>query len=293
MAQIGTVTFANDAPLAVIAGPCTLEDCSFEIARRLKEETSKRGVGFVFKASFDKANRQSLSSPRGPGREFGLVELARIRRELNVPILTDIHSLGDAAPTAAIADCLQIPAFLCRQTDLVVAAARTGKAVNIKKGQFLAPDQMLSILTKAAQSGATDLLATERGASFGYGDLVFDPRSLQIMKAFAPVIFDATHSIQRPGAGGGTSGGDRRFLPALSRAAVAVGIAGIFIETHPDPANALSDRETQWPLDEFGSLLDEILAVDRAVKALDLAADRRDPATEHRGASTGRRDSPA
>lgn len=266
MAQIGTVTFANDRPFAVIAGPCTLEPCSFEIARRLKEETAKRGVGFVFKASFDKANRQSLTSPRGPGRDLGLAELARIRDELDVPVLTDIHVPADAAPTAGVVDCLQIPAFLCRQTDLVVAAAKTGKAINIKKGQFLAPDQMLSIIAKAAQTGATDILATERGSCFGYGDLVFDPRSLETMKAFAPVIFDATHSIQRPGAAGGASGGDRRFLPALARAAVAVGIAGLFLETHPDPASALSDRETQWPLDEFGDLLDELLAIDRVVK---------------------------
>lgn len=266
MAKIGSVTFENNAPLAVIAGPCMLEPCAWDVAQCLKEETARRGVGFVFKASFDKANRQTLESARGPGRDAGLAMLTRIRTELGVPVLTDVHSLEDVAAAADVVDVLQIPAFLCRQTDLVVAAARTGRAVNIKKGQFLSPNQMLSIVTKAANSGAMNILVTERGTCFGYGDLVFDPRSLEIMKSFASVIFDATHSVQRPGAAGDTSGGDRRFIPALAKAAVAVGIAGIFLETHPDPASALSDRDTQWPLDQFGSLLDELLAVDRAVK---------------------------
>lgn len=266
MAQIGQVHFDNTSRLAVIAGPCMIEATAYKTAVRLKEETSRRNIPFVFKASYDKANRQSLSSARGVGLDEGLEILKKIRSDLDIPVLTDIHHPEEAIVASLVVDCLQIPAFLCRQTDLVVAAARTGKAVNIKKGQFLAPGQMLSIVSKAAASGASDILVTERGATFGYNDLVFDPRSLAIMKEFAPVIFDATHSVQKPGAAGEGSGGDRKFIPALARAAVAVGIAGVFIETHPDPTSALSDRDTQWPLDRFGDLLDELLRIDEAVK---------------------------
>lgn len=261
-----TIAFDNQKPLCVIAGPCMIETIAFETATQLKEECETRGVGFVFKASFDKANRQSIDSARGVGIDEGLEILSDIKSKLGVPILTDIHLPSEAERVAAVADILQIPAFLCRQTDLVVAAAQTGRTINIKKGQFLAPAQMLSIVEKARSAGAKNILVTERGASFGYNDLVFDPRSIEIMKEFAPVIFDASHSVQRPGATGSGSGGDRKFIPALSKAAVALGIAGLFIETHPDPARALSDRETQWPLDKFGDLLDQILAIDRVVK---------------------------
>ncbi len=268
MAQVGGIRFENDAPLALFAGPCLIEETAFETAARLKEIAERYGVPLVFKASYDKANRQSLESERGRGLEAGLEVLARIKRELGLPVLTDIHLPSEAEAVAAVADCLQIPAFLCRQTDLVVAAARTGRPVNIKKGQFLAPQQMESIVKKARAAGCRDVLVTERGASFGYGDLVFDPRALEIMKPFAPVVFDVTHAVQRPGAAGGSSGGDRRFVPALARAAVAVGMAGLFIETHPDPPSADSDRETQWPLDEFERLLVSLLPIDRAAKGL-------------------------
>lgn len=267
MAQIGPVTFDNARALAVIAGPCVIEEESvFAIAESLKRCATERGFGLVFKASFDKANRQAFDSPRGCGLDRGLEILAEIKKRFDLPVLTDIHLPDEAARVAAVADCLQIPAFLCRQTDLVVAAARTGRPVNIKKGQFLAPEQMRFVVEKARSAGAADVLVTERGATFGYGDLVFDPRSLVVMRDFAPVIFDATHSVQRPASGAGQSGGDRRFVPALAAAAAAVGIAGLFVETHPDPAQALSDRETQWPLAGFPAFIDPLLKLDRVVK---------------------------
>lgn len=267
MAKIGSITIENDAPLAIIAGPCVIEESNaMAIAERLKAISIELGFPLIFKASFDKANRQSMKSARGTGMERGLAILADIRSKLSLPVLTDIHLPEQASPVAKIVDCLQIPAFLCRQTDLVLAAAATGKAVNIKKGQFLAPGQMKSVVEKARSGGARDVVVTERGAAFGYNDLVFDPRSLVVMKEFAPVVFDATHSVQRPGAGGETSGGDRGFIPALVSAAVAVGIAALFIETHPDPSNAPSDRETQWPLDEFRDLAKRALAIDRTAK---------------------------
>lgn len=268
MATIGEIRFENDAPLAIIAGPCMIEEeeRALATARRLKEIAARLGVGLVFKASYDKANRQSLASARGVGMVPGLAILKRIREELGLAILTDIHDVSEAEAVGEVVDCVQIPAFLCRQTDLVVAAARTGRTVNIKKGQFLAPPQMRSIVEKARAAGARDVLVTERGASFGYNDLIFDPRSLAIMKDFATVLFDASHSVQKPGASGNASGGERHFIPPLARAAAAVGVAGLYLETHPDPAAALSDRETQWPLDDFETLLAPILAVDRAVK---------------------------
>jgi len=268
MATIGEIRFDNDAPLTLIAGPCMIESEKqvLATAARLKEIAAGIGVGLVFKASYDKANRQSLASARGIGMREGLAILKRARRELKLAVLTDIHDVDEAAAAGEIVDCVQIPAFLCRQTDLVVAAARTGRAVNIKKGQFLAPAQMRSIVEKARAAGARDILVTERGASFGYNDLIFDPRSIAIMKEFATVLFDASHAVQRPGAAGSVSGGDRCFIPPLARAATAVGVAGLYLETHPDPATALSDRETQWPLDEFEALLAPILRIDRAVK---------------------------
>jgi 2-dehydro-3-deoxyphosphooctonate aldolase (KDO 8-P synthase) len=271
--RIGQVLFDNGAPLAIIAGPCMIESEAMimETAARLKDETARRGIGLVFKASYDKANRQSLESPRGIGIRDGLKILARVRDEFGLPVLTDIHNPGEADVASSVVDCLQIPAFLCRQTDLVVAAAvacaARGRALNIKKGQFLAPEQMRAIVEKATRSGAAKVLVTERGVSFGYHDLVFDPRSLSVMKEFSTVIFDVSHAVQRPGAAGDASGGDRRFIPDLARAATGVGIAGLFLETHPNPDAAFSDRETQWPLDQVGPLLDEILAVDRAVKS--------------------------
>lgn len=267
MAQIAAVTFDNKSPISVMAGPCVLEEAiALDTARHLKELSENLGFGLVFKASYDKANRQSAGSARGPGLAGARELFIEIKKETGLPIVTDIHLPAEADEAAEFADCLQIPAFLCRQTDIVVAAARTGKTVNIKKGQFLAPAQMESIVEKARKAGAMDVLVTERGASFGYNDLIFDPRSIAIMSEFAPVIFDASHSVQRPGAAGGSSGGDRKFIPALARAAVAVGLAGVFIETHPDPANALSDKATQWPLDEFVILIEELIRIDKAVK---------------------------
>ncbi|MBL4888888.1 MAG: 3-deoxy-8-phosphooctulonate synthase [Candidatus Lindowbacteria bacterium] len=267
MAKIGKIELINSNPLVVIAGPCAIEeDNVFDIAEKLVEVCSRHSVPFIFKASYDKANRQSLESARGCGIDKGLEILGAIKEKYGVPVLTDVHSVEEVAKVAKVVDCIQIPAFLSRQTDLVVAVAKSGRTVNIKKGQFLSPDQMESIVEKAAKSGAEDIVVTERGASFGYNDLIFDPRSLTIMKEFSPVIFDATHSVQKPGSGAGISGGDRKFIETLVRAAVAVGIAGLFIETHPDPANALSDRETQWPLDKFEELLLLATRIDKASK---------------------------
>lgn len=271
--EVGGVRFGNDLPIALVAGPCVIEDGTetLEIAREVARVAAARGVGAVFKASYEKANRQSGESFRGPGLAEGLRILARVKAETGLPILTDVHRPADAESAAAVADLLQIPAFLCRQSDLVEAAAATGRTLNVKKGQFMDPAAMRSIVEKAAAArpagSQAGVLLTERGTTFGYGDLVVDMRGLETMKALAPVLFDATHSVQRPGRGaeGGASGGDRAFVPALARAAAAVGIAGIFVEVHPDPARARSDAATQWPLDRLGSLLDEILAVDRAL----------------------------
>ncbi|MCB1497072.1 MAG: 3-deoxy-8-phosphooctulonate synthase [Bauldia sp.] len=266
---VGDATFGNDLPLSLIAGPCQLEsrNHAFDMAGRLKEMTAALGIGLVYKTSFDKANRTSLGGRRGVGLEEALPIFADLRAELGVPILTDIHEREQCAIVAEHVDILQIPAFLCRQTDLLVAAARTGKVVNVKKGQFLAPWDMKNVLAKIVDSGNPNVLLTERGASFGYNTLVSDMRALPIMAATgAPVIFDATHSVQQPGGQGTSSGGDRRMVPVLARAAVAVGVAGVFIETHQDPDNAPSDGPNMVPIDRLPALLGTLMALDRATK---------------------------
>jgi len=266
----GGVRFGNALPLALIAGPCQLEsrEHAFAIAGALRELCKKLGIGLVFKASFDKANRTSLSGRRGLGLEKSLAVFAALRHELGLPVLTDVHEVHQCAELAPAIDILQIPAFLSRQTDLLVAAARTGRVVNVKKGQFLAPWDMTHVVDKLVASGNRNVLLTERGASFGYNTLVSDMRSLPIMaQTGAPVIFDATHSAQRPGGQGATSGGDRDMVPVLARAAVAVGVAGVFIETHEDPHNAPSDGPTMVPLDEMEPLLVKLLALDAIAKS--------------------------
>ena len=267
---VGSVTFSNDAPIAVFAGPCQMESRAhaLETAAALKEIAGRLGLGLVYKSSFDKANRTSLSGKRGIGLEGALAVFAEIREKLGLPIVTDVHEIGQCAPVAEVVDVLQIPAFLCRQTDLLIAAARTGKVVKIKKGQFLAPWDMRNVVAKVAGSGNPNVLLTERGASFGYNTLVADMRSLPIMaETGCPVIFDATHSVQQPGGQGTSSGGDRRFVPVLARAAVAVGVAGLFIETHPDPDKAPSDGPNMVPLKDFEALMRSSMAIDRVVKA--------------------------
>lgn len=268
--DIGPVRIGNDLPLAVIAGPCQLEsaDHAKDIALALIEACKNAGVGFVFKASFDKANRTSLSGTRGPGLTDGLQILADLRAELGIPVLTDVH-LPDQCPAAAQAvDILQIPAFLCRQTDLLVAAAKTGAAINIKKGQFLAPWDMAHVAAKVSATGNDRIILTERGSSFGYNSLVTDMRSLPQMAASGyPVVMDATHSVQHPGGLGGASGGQREFAPVMARAAVSLGIAGIFIETHPDPDNAPSDGPNMIPLDQMPALLGSLSEFDQLAKA--------------------------
>ncbi|MCR4282061.1 MAG: 3-deoxy-8-phosphooctulonate synthase, partial [Bauldia sp.] len=257
-------------PLALIAGPCQLEsrEHAFDTAGRLKEMTAKLKIGFVYKTSFDKANRTSLKGARGLGLDKALAIFADLRRELGVPILTDVHERAQCAEVASVVDVLQIPAFLSRQTDLLVAAAETGKAVNVKKGQFLAPWDMKQVVAKIVESGNPNVLLTERGASFGYNTLISDMRALPIMaETGCPVIFDATHSVQQPGGQGESTGGDRRFVPILARAAVAVGVAGVFIETHQDPDNAPSDGPNMLPINELPTLLEELIAIDRIAKA--------------------------
>ena len=266
---IGNVQFGNHLPIGVFAGPCQLEsrEHALEIASALKEMCSKLGIGLVYKSSFDKANRTSLSSKRGVGLDASLAIFAEIRETLGLPVVTDVHEPAQCAVVAEAVDVLQIPAFLCRQTDLLVAAAKTGKAVKIKKGQFLAPWDMKNAVTKVAESGNSNILLTERGASFGYNTLVSDMRALPSMaETGCPVIFDATHSVQQPGGQGGTTGGDRRYVPVLARAAVAVGVAGLFIETHQDPDSAPSDGPNMVPLKEFEPLMSELLAFDRIRK---------------------------
>jgi 2-dehydro-3-deoxyphosphooctonate aldolase (KDO 8-P synthase) len=266
----GPVRFGNALPISLIAGPCQMEsrDHAFMMAGRLKEICGRLGIGLVYKSSFDKANRTSLSGKRGMGLEKSLAVFADIRRELGLPVLTDVHENGQCAEVASVVDVLQIPAFLCRQTDLLIAAARTGRVVNVKKGQFLAPWDMKNVLAKIVDSGNPNVLLTERGASFGYNTLVSDMRALPIMaETGAPVIFDATHSVQQPGGQGASSGGDRRMVPVLARAAVAVGVAGVFIETHQDPDNAPSDGPNMVPLDRLESLLVTLMALDRVTKA--------------------------
>ncbi|MBD7990115.1 3-deoxy-8-phosphooctulonate synthase [Ochrobactrum quorumnocens] len=269
--KIGNVMFSNSAPLALIAGPCQMEsrEHAFDMAGRLVEITNKLGMGLVYKSSFDKANRTSLSAQRGIGLEKALEVFADLKKEFGFPVLTDIHTEEQCAAVAGVVDVLQIPAFLCRQTDLLVAAAKTGRAVNVKKGQFLAPWDMKNVLAKITENGNPNVLATERGASFGYNTLVSDMRSLPIMAGFgSPVIFDATHSVQQPGGQGGSSGGQREFVQTLASAAVAVGVAGVFIETHQDPDNAPSDGPNMVPIDKMAALLEKLMAFDRIAKSI-------------------------
>ncbi|MGO4740108.1 3-deoxy-8-phosphooctulonate synthase [Bosea sp. 2KB_26] len=265
------VRFGNALPLALIAGPCQMEsrEHALEIALALKEMAVKLEIGLVFKTSFDKANRTSVKGQRGMGLEAALPVFAEIRERTGLPVLTDVHEAGQCAAVAEVVDVLQIPAFLCRQTDLLVAAAQTGRVVNVKKGQFLAPWDMVNVAAKVTESGNPNVMVTERGASFGYNTLVTDMRALPIMAEGigAPVIFDATHSVQQPGGKGASTGGQREFVPVLSRAAVAVGVAGLFIETHPDPDNAPSDGPNMVPLADFPALIAELQGFDRLAKA--------------------------
>jgi len=268
--KVGAAVFGNDRPFTLIAGPCQLESRShaFDMAGLLVEIAQRLGIGLVYKTSFDKANRTSLESARGLGFDQALAIFADLRAKLRVPVLTDVHEPGQCVEIAEVVDVLQIPAFLCRQTDLLVAAARTGKPVNVKKGQFLAPWDMKNVLAKITGSGNLNVLLTERGASFGYNTLVSDMRSLLILEETgAPVVFDATHSVQEPGGRGGSSGGERRFVPVLARAAVAVGVAGVFIETHQDPDRAPSDGPNMLPIADLPVLLEELKAIDRIAKA--------------------------
>jgi 2-dehydro-3-deoxyphosphooctonate aldolase (KDO 8-P synthase) len=264
------VAFGNHLPLSIIAGPCALEsrDHAMKMAAALKDISIRLGIGLVYKSSFDKANRTSLTGKRGLGLEEALPIFREIKDRFGLPVLTDVHENDQCAIVAETCDVLQIPAFLCRQTDLLIAAAKTGKPVNVKKGQFLAPWDMKNVAAKIVDSGNPQVLVTERGASFGYNTLVSDMRSLPIMaeQTGAPVIFDATHSVQQPGGQGTSSGGERKFVPVLARAAVAVGVAGVFIETHDDPANAFSDGPNQVPLQDFEGLLRQLMAFDKLAK---------------------------
>ncbi|HEV7463322.1 MAG TPA: 3-deoxy-8-phosphooctulonate synthase [Methyloceanibacter sp.] len=265
----GQARFCNGLPLALIAGPCVLESRAhaLEMAQALKEIADRLGIGLVYKSSFDKANRTSAASARGLGLAEALPIFAEIRDRIGLPVITDVHEPGHCAAVAEAVDVLQIPAFLCRQTDLLVAAARTGRAVNVKKGQFLAPWDMKNVVAKLVGAGNPNVLVTERGVSFGYNALVSDMRALPILaETGAPVIFDATHSVQQPGGQGERSGGERRFVPVLARAAVAVGVAGVFIETHQDPDRAPSDGPNMLPLAELEPLLRELIEIDRLVK---------------------------
>jgi 2-dehydro-3-deoxyphosphooctonate aldolase (KDO 8-P synthase) len=266
---VGQAKFGNALPLAVIAGPCALEsrDHAFEMAGALKEMAGKLGLGLVYKTSFDKANRTSASSARGLGLDKALAIFADLRDQLGIPLLTDVHEPVQCALVAQAVDVLQIPAFLCRQTDLLIAAAKTGRAVNVKKGQFLAPWDMANVIAKITGAGNPNVLVTERGVSFGYNTLVSDMRALPILaKIGAPVIFDATHSVQQPGGQGTSSGGERGFVPVLARAATAVGIAGVFIETHQDPDRAPSDGPNMIPIKDLPALLERLMQFDRIAK---------------------------
>ena len=267
--RAGNVLFANDAPISVLAGPCQMESRAhaLEMASALAEIAAKLGFGLVYKSSFDKANRTSLTGRRGMGLKAALPVFAEIRETLGLPIVTDVHDVAQCAPVAEVVDVLQIPAFLCRQTDLLVAAAKTGRVIKIKKGQFLAPWDMKNVVAKVTGSGNPNVLVTERGSSFGYNTLVVDMRALpQMAETGAPVIFDATHAVQQPGGQGTSSGGDRRYVPVLARAAVAAGVAGLFIETHQDPDKAPSDGPNMVPLKDFAALIAELQAIDRIVK---------------------------
>ena len=259
-----------ERPLFLIAGPCVVESLGLQLdtAGRLKEICAALGVPFIFKSSYDKANRTSGASFRGLGMDEGLRILAEVKRQLGVPVLTDVHTAEEVKPVAQVVDVLQTPAFLCRQTDFIRAAASAGKPVNIKKGQFLSPQEMKNVVDKAREASGTDnIMVCERGFAFGYGNLVSDMRSLAILRTTGcPVVFDATHSVQLPGGQGTASGGQREFIPVLARAAVAAGVAGLFMETHPDPSKAMSDGPNAWPLDMMKSLLETLVELDRAVK---------------------------
>ncbi len=259
-----------DKPFFLIAGPCVIESeqLQIDVAGQLKEITLALGIPFIFKSSYDKANRSSGKSPRGPGMDEGLRILAAVRTQIGVPVLTDVHTAEEVPVVASVVDVLQTPAFLCRQTDFIHAVARAGKPVNIKKGQFLAPTDMKNVVDKAREASGTDnIMVCERGVTFGYGNLVSDMRALAIMRNTAcPVVFDATHSVQLPGAQGTTTGGQREFVPVLARAAMATGISGLFMETHPDPAKAWSDGPNAWPLDRMKELLSTLKEIDALVK---------------------------
>jgi len=266
---IGPVEAGGDS-LFLIGGPCVIEsrDMCFRVAEAAKDACDRLGVGYVFKGSFDKANRTSVGGKRGLGMDEGLAILADVKREFTVPVLTDVHESAQAAPVAEVCDVLQIPAFLCRQTDLLLACASTGRAVNVKKGQFLSPWDMANVVAKLESTGTRHIMTTERGASFGYNNLVVDYRALPVMRGFGyPVIFDATHSAQLPGGAGTASGGMREHIPALVRAAVAVGVDGLFMEVHPDPSAAWSDAATQWPLDQLAPVLETALRIREAARA--------------------------
>ncbi len=267
---VGDVTFGNLLPLSLIAGPCQMEsrDHAMMMAGELKSIANRLGIGLVYKTSFDKANRTSLSGKRGMGLEKSLAVFEEIKAKFGLPVLTDVHDVAQCAELASVVDVLQIPAFLCRQTDLLIAAAKTGRVVNVKKGQFLAPWDMKNVLAKITENGNPNVLLTERGASFGYNTLVSDMRSLPIMaETGAPVIFDATHSVQQPGGQGASTGGDRRMVAVLARAAVAVGVAGVFIETHEDPENAPSDGPNMVPLKDLEDLLKTLMKLDQIAKS--------------------------
>jgi 2-dehydro-3-deoxyphosphooctonate aldolase (KDO 8-P synthase) len=268
--KLAGVEIGPDRPFFLIAGPCVVESpgLTLDVAGRLREITTRLGIPFIFKASYDKANRSSRASFRGPGIEAGLKVLADVRAQVGVPVLTDVHEDTPMAEVASVVDVLQTPAFLCRQTNFIVSAASQGRPVNIKKGQFLSPWEMQNVVDKARSTGNPDVMVCERGFSFGYNNLVSDMRALAVMRATGcPVVFDATHSVQLPGGQGQASGGQREFVPVLARAAVAAGVSGLFMETHPDPASALSDGPNAWPLDRMEPLLDTLQRLDRAVKA--------------------------
>jgi len=269
LVKCGKLTISNSSPLTLIAGPCQLENekHAIEVADTLKKITQNLNIGLIYKTSFDKANRTSLTGKRGVGLEKSLPVFDKIRKELEIPILTDVHTIDQCVTVSKHVDVLQIPAFLCRQTDLLIAAAKTGKIINVKKGQFLAPWDMVNVTKKIEDSGNKNILVTERGASFGYNTLVSDMRSLPIMaKNGYPVVFDATHSVQQPGGLGEKSGGQREFVEYLARAAVAVGVAAVFMETHPDPDNAPSDGPNMVPLSEMSNILKQLIEIDKLIK---------------------------
>ncbi|TPW06345.1 MAG: 2-dehydro-3-deoxyphosphooctonate aldolase (KDO 8-P synthase) [Alphaproteobacteria bacterium] len=268
--RIGDLKIGNDLPLVFLAGPCAMEsrEHALETAEHLKGVFAKAGAGFIYKTSFDKANRSSLAGKRGAGLGYAGPVFEEIRGKLGIPVITDVHLPDQCAAVAQVVDVLQIPAYLCRQTDLLIAAAETGKAINVKKGQFLSPHDMKNVLAKVTGSGNPNVMACERGVSFGYNTLVSDMRALPIMKSFgSPVVFDATHSVQQPGGKGDSSGGERQFVPVLARAAVSIGVAAVFIETHPDPEKAPSDGPNMVPFAELPALIESLMAFDRLAKA--------------------------